>query len=197
MFTHKFLKKNLQIRQEGHNPDTEKHIYLQKVRNLVGIFGALLIANSFSWIPYFISIFYTLIGVNLDKIPVEIDAILFIISLSNNAANPIIQIYFRRDLRESLKHIFHKLKRRANCSNRQIILKKDVKEKRIEENMQKDTCICNTKHEAVSAICRSNEEVEIPLEHLETQTDKCDESRSTEYSSGVISSSAVSLKLLV
>ena len=80
VFTHGFLKKSLQLRRQGtHTSDVEKHIYLQKVR--VGIFGALLIANSLSWIPYFISIFYTLIGDKLNKIPEEIDPTLFILSL--------------------------------------------------------------------------------------------------------------------
>ena len=42
----------------------------------------------------------------MDKIPVKVDATFFILSLSNNFANPIIQIYFRRDLRNSIKRMF-------------------------------------------------------------------------------------------
>ena len=186
VFTHGFLKKSLQLRHQGtHTSDVEKHIHLQKVRSLVGIFGALLIANSLSWIPYFISIFYTLIGDKLNKIPEEIDPTLFILSLSNNVTNPIIQIYFRRDLHDSLKQIFRIFKRKIVRYNGQRNSKKCIKGTRIQE---KDNCVgsCDNESTVLSVNCK------VPVEHLQTDiNEQDDEMRSVEHSSDFNSSSTL------
>ncbi len=75
---------------------------------MVGIFGALLIVNVFSWISYvFPPVFYALIGdENVSIVPVEVDALLFIFSLTNTVANPVIQINFRREMWNILVKMF-------------------------------------------------------------------------------------------
>ena len=74
----------------------------------MGTFGALLIVNIFSWISYiFPPVFYALIGdENVSIVPVEVDAVLFIFSLTNTVANPVIQIYFRTEMRHILVKMF-------------------------------------------------------------------------------------------
>ena len=182
-FTHKFLRKRFQILQEVNNSDVEKHVYLQKVRNLIGVFGALLIANSFSWIPYFISIFYTLIGVSVDKVPVEIDATLFLLTLSNNVTNPIIQIYFRRDLSESLNRMFQMLKRKSVCSSGRRCLWKGTKDKNFQEE------ICEDGVSAISENCRLEVQNQVLVEYEESQGDNYNERGSFDHSSSVTPSS--------
>jgi len=107
-YTRSALKKNFQLKMEVGDLNLTKQVYFNKVRNLIGIFGALLIANSFSWLPFFVPVLYSLASVDLDKIPVEVDAVLFVLSFSNNVTNPIIQIYFRMDLRQSSQQLFHR-----------------------------------------------------------------------------------------
>lgn len=119
-FTHGFLRKRMKIRKEARNSGTEKHIYLSKVRNLVGMFGVLLLANAFSWIPYFASVFYSSVD-ELEQVPKKLDVFLFVMALSNNAMNPLIQIFFRKDLHDSLSHIYQKAKSKLQIRVRERI----------------------------------------------------------------------------
>ena len=107
-YTRRVLKKSWQLKMEVGDQYLKKQVYFRKVRSLMGIFGALLIANAFSWVPYLVPVLYSLASVDLNKIPVEVDAVLFILSLSNNVTNPVIQIYFRMDLRESTQQLFRR-----------------------------------------------------------------------------------------
>ncbi len=108
LFTHGFLKKVLNSNADTQFSDQEQSDYNRRVRSLVGIFGALLIVNVFSWISYvFPPVFYALIGdENVSIVPVEVDAVLFIFSLTNTVANPVIQIYFRREMWNILVKMF-------------------------------------------------------------------------------------------
>ena len=112
MFTHGFLRKALLRQRELYTTSAEAHVYQQKIRNLVGIFGALLAVNLFSWFSYvFPPVFYALIGDNISEVPVEIDAALFIFSFFNTVANPILQMYFRPDIRKTFNNILRVPKR--------------------------------------------------------------------------------------
>ncbi len=104
LFTRGFLKRVLNRNTDTQFSDQEQSDYNRRVRSLVGIFGALLIVNIFSWISYvFPPVFYALIGdENASIVPVEVDVVLFIFSLTNTVANPVIQIYFRREMRHIL-----------------------------------------------------------------------------------------------
>ncbi len=120
IFTHGFLKKNLRRQQSFTFSETVQSNYNQRVRNLAGIFGFLLLVNLFSWIMYaFPPVFYALIGDGVVIVPVEIDAVLFVFSFSNTVANPIIQIYFRNDMRKVIMKLFHckSKERRAETSS--------------------------------------------------------------------------------
>ncbi len=108
LFTRGFLKKILNRNSDAQFSDQEQSDYTRKVWSLWGIFGALLIVNVFSWISYvFPPVFYALIGdENASIVSVEVDVVLFILSLTNTVANPVIQIYFRREMRRILVKTF-------------------------------------------------------------------------------------------
>ncbi len=108
LFTRGFLKKIMKRNVDTKFSDQAQSDYNRRVRSLVGIFGALLIVNIFSWISYvFPPVFYALIGdENASIVPVEVDVVLFIFSLTNTVANPVIQIYFRREMHSILVKFF-------------------------------------------------------------------------------------------
>jgi len=107
LFTHVFLKKSVLLRQgEVHGSSKDDHVYKQKIRNLIGIFGVLLMVNLCSWFSHvFPPVFYSLMGDSISRVPVEIESTLFIFSLSNTVANPILQMYFRQEIRETMKRM--------------------------------------------------------------------------------------------
>ncbi len=80
----------------------QKDIYNVRVKNLIGIFGSLLLFNFISWMPYVIISLIGL-GIGLDKIPNQVYSSAFVILLFTNVSTPIIQIYFRKDLVDALK----------------------------------------------------------------------------------------------
>ncbi len=107
VFTRGFLRKNLKRQRtmlsiEGYQ--VQKNIYNIRVKNLIGIFGSLMLFNFISWMPYVIVSLIGL-GIGLDKIPNQIYSAAFVIFLFTNVSNPIIQIYFRKDLVDILKKI--------------------------------------------------------------------------------------------
>ncbi len=108
LLTRGFFKRVLNRNTDTQFSDQEQSDYNRRVRSLVGIFGALLIVNVFSWISYvFPPVFYALIGdENVSIVPVEVDALLFIFSLTNTVANPVIQINFRREMWNILVKMF-------------------------------------------------------------------------------------------
>jgi len=112
LFAHGFLKETLQRQRELYDTSAETHVYQKKIQNLIGIFGALLAVNLFSWFSYvFPPVFYALIGDDVGAVPVEIDASLFIFSFFNTVANPILQMYFRPDIHKSFKKLLQTFKR--------------------------------------------------------------------------------------
>ena len=88
----------------------EKSVYNVRIRNLIGIFGMLLLFNVITFSPYIIASIIGLI-VGLDKIPSQIYSSVLILFLLNNVTNSIIQSYFRRDLRVTITKFSKKLRR--------------------------------------------------------------------------------------
>ena len=107
VFTRAFISRHLQRQKDVLNTKelkAQKSIYSEKMRNLVGIFGALLICNMISWSPYFVTSIISLI-VGSENLPATLYASVSILYLFTNVTNPIIQIYFRKDLLDKLKTI--------------------------------------------------------------------------------------------
>ena len=63
------------------------------------------IFSLFSWLPYVVLIVITWIF-GLDAVPHEANVTTFVIFLFKNVSNPMIQIYFRKDLLDALKKTF-------------------------------------------------------------------------------------------
>ena len=119
VFTRNFLKQDFERRKNiSHNEEDqhyEKSVYNVRIRNLVGIFGMLLLFNVITFSPYIIASIIGLI-IGLDKIPHSIYSAVLILFLLSNVTNSIIQSYFRRDLRETITKFSKKVKRLLHCS---------------------------------------------------------------------------------
>ena len=119
LFTYCFLKKTLRRHETNlnlENFDVQKSLYTKRVKNLIGIFGALLLCNTVSWLPTIIS---NILSYIVD-LPPELDITSLILWLSNSVTNPVVQIYFRKELSDSLTAMFKLLCNKAlNCCNRQ------------------------------------------------------------------------------
>jgi hypothetical protein len=94
----------------------EKSVYNIRIRNLIGIFGMLLIFNVITFSPYIIASIIGLI-VGFDKIPSSIYSSVLILFLLNNVTNSLIQSYFRRDLRETIEKFSKTFKRLLSGNN--------------------------------------------------------------------------------
>ena len=126
VFTRNFLRKDFKRRQTMSNNERdqmkcEKSVYNVRIRNLVGIFGMLLLFNVITFSPYIIASMIGLI-VGLEKIPSKVYVTALILFLLNNVTNSIIQSYFRRDLRETItkhsKMLAHLIFKNIRCHNR-------------------------------------------------------------------------------
>lgn len=130
MFTRKFLKNDFQQQQAALNNKKdrihEKSVYSIRVRNLIGIFGMLLLFNVISFSPYIIARIIGLI-VGLENIPPAVYAAALILFLLNNVTNSVIQSYFRRDLHEAITKYFHKVTYlvRKPCKGKRAVMTKD------------------------------------------------------------------------
>lgn len=112
LFTHGFLRKNLRRHKRtlnAENLEAQKHIYSERVRNLIGIFGMLLLFNVLTLSPFLVASIVGLI-VGLDRVPRQVYASVFVLLLFNNVSNPIIQAYFRKDLLDTLKKYLMRVK---------------------------------------------------------------------------------------
>ncbi len=94
----------------------EKSVYNIRIRNLIGIFGMLLIFNVVTFSPYIIASIIGLI-VGFDKIPSSIYSSVLILFLLNNVTNSLIQSYFRRDLRKTIEKFSKTFKRLLGGNN--------------------------------------------------------------------------------
>ena len=102
IFTRRFIRKSFK-RQRGvslqDDNSAQKSVYNNKLRNLLGIFGMLMIVNAISFLP-FIVVSTVGIVVGFENIPPALYATMFTLFLLNNVTNPLVQSYFRRELWE-------------------------------------------------------------------------------------------------
>ena len=114
IYTRNFLKKTMERQTSGIQScdklSIQQSIYSKKVKNLVGIFGALLLSYLISWPLYLISSIAVIV-VGVKNFPSETYAVTIVIFLLQNTMAPLIQIYFRQDLLDSLRAILRAL----NC----------------------------------------------------------------------------------
>ena len=113
IFTRRFLRKDFQrrktmTRNEQDQLKHERSVYNVRIRNLIGVFGMLLLFNVITFSPYIIASVVGLI-IGLENVASQIYTTALILFLLNNVTNSIIQSYFRRDLRECIAQYSMKL----------------------------------------------------------------------------------------
>ena len=111
LFTRGFIKKDLKRHKNTLSKDglkAQKHIYSNKFKSLIGIFGTLLIFNTLAWTPLILTGLSSII-VGFNNVPVQLYATTFVLFLTNNVSSPIIQSYFRKDLHNCLKKILYRV----------------------------------------------------------------------------------------
>ena len=116
-FTRRFIKqaKDLTLASEkGHNEHI-KHLYNSRIKKLIGIFGALLIVMVVCFIPITLLGIIRIIG--NERLPGPVRAFLVIIFFINSIANPIIQSYFRKDLKAFIVRMYKKAAKALSCSS--------------------------------------------------------------------------------
>ena len=118
IFTKLYLKKTLQRQRSTlsrSDIDVQESVYNVKVLKLVGIFGALFFFNFVSFVPFFILTFTDV--ATSESVSVHASAAVLIFFLLSNVTNPLIQSYFRRDLKDSVV----KIGRRLKCSKKKLV----------------------------------------------------------------------------
>lgn len=99
-----FLKRDYQRRSQTLDQRTlerEKSVYTIRVRNLFGIFGALVFFNLLTLSPYIIASIAGFI-VGFENIPSQVYAAVFVQFLLINVTNSVIQSYFRKELKDTI-----------------------------------------------------------------------------------------------
>ncbi len=96
-FTYKFVKRFVNQATEG-----SKNVYNRRVKKLFGIFGALLTVTAASYVLPSV-IFVLRIVVGSERIPAFLPTLANVLYFLNTVFNPIIQLYFRNDLKERIQ----------------------------------------------------------------------------------------------
>ena len=113
-FTRNFIKRTYHYKsgvtgatkKANGNDSLQKHLYMSQVRKLIGIFGILIMITIVTFVPAVIAGIVGII-IGSENLPTPIFAIVVISFYS--VANPIIQSYFRRDLKEFIIHVIKKM----------------------------------------------------------------------------------------
>ena len=95
-FTHKFIKNTESYLSTSQD---EKHVYNSRVVKLMGIFGTMLLVMAVTYAPVLIACVVGFI-ITFEKLPNQVYATIAILLYTLTISNPIIQSYFRRDLKD-------------------------------------------------------------------------------------------------
>jgi hypothetical protein len=120
-FTRKFIQRqrdNVMSSSTLALDDAGSHVYHSRIRNLIGIFGLLLVVYLVCFSPYVIISFVGFI-IDFDNIPRPLFTFSFIFFLLNISASPLVQVYFRRDIKSVIDKIVNKFK--GNCCRHRLI----------------------------------------------------------------------------
>ena len=95
-FTKKFIKG---LRMKDQNSTTQDHVYMVRMRKIIGMFGLMLIVGVMTFVPGLLVAISGLI-MGKDKLPAQVFPITVVSILFNVVMNPVIQLYFRKDLND-------------------------------------------------------------------------------------------------
>ncbi len=115
IFTRGYLRRHLREERaqslslkRKNSGETQNSIYSEKIRNLFGVFGLLLLFNILTSLPYISASVIGLI-IGLENIPDQVYTTVFIMFLLSNVTNSIIQAYFRKELLDAVKDLCRKV----------------------------------------------------------------------------------------
>ena len=135
LFTRNFIKSDYQQRMQSiRNKDAEdyqRNIYNRRLTKLIGIFGMLLIVNTISIVPMVtIGIIAKFVGFH--NIPDPIYGIVLVIFFLNNISNPIIQCFFRPELKKTITNFVKYIIATVNvvCKCNKLICRRQNKEEK-------------------------------------------------------------------
>ena len=101
-FTFNFINRiHSQAASTNNDPN---HVYNRRVKKVFGIFGTLLAVSSLVYLPLG-SHAITRITLGEDNVPASFPIVGFMLYFLGAGLNPVIQLYFRHDLRESFKKL--------------------------------------------------------------------------------------------
>ena len=87
----------------------DKHVYMRRIKKLVGVFGMMLAGTILTFLPGLLVVtIEAVVGGNRQS--TTIFTIVLVLYLINSVLNPIIQSYFRRDVYDFLVHCYEVLK---------------------------------------------------------------------------------------
>ena len=109
-FTRRFIQRIVHQHHlnSGKDTDNSKHVYTQRMKKLIGVFGMLMLGTILTYLPgILVAMVASVIGNELPTAAFTSAVVLFFF---NFILNPVIQSYFRRDVYEYVVHLFKALK---------------------------------------------------------------------------------------
>ena len=109
-FTRKFIQRIVHQHHLNSVKDTNnsKHVYTQRMKKLIGVFGMLLLGMMLTYLPgILVAMVAAVIG---NKVPTVVFTSAMVLFFFNFILNPVIQSYFRRDVYEYVMHLFKDFK---------------------------------------------------------------------------------------
>ena len=129
---HRWYVRHISLARSQEAQEAKQKLYTKKILNLVGLFGSLVLVNILCYLPYMVVSFVFLL--NNDMIPSPVYAAVLVLFLMSNILNPLVQSYFRQDLRE---FVIHQVKRGRSCCC--VMLCYDKRTKKASDTEQSNT----------------------------------------------------------
>ena len=106
-FTRKFIRHLQNVSSMSETRD-DSHVYNHRIRKLVGIFGALLIATTLTHTPGFVVAIIS-IAIDAENVPGVVYTAVHLIYYLSYILIPLIQLYFRKELKHYLMSCFRRI----------------------------------------------------------------------------------------
>ena len=99
-FTRRFIY-NINQQHSTNSEDEQNHLYVRRIKKLVGVFGMILAGTILTFLPgVLVATIEAVVGEN--RQPTAIFTTVLVLFLLNSVLNPVIQSYFRRDVYDFL-----------------------------------------------------------------------------------------------
>ena len=118
--TYNYFKRAAERRSGTNVFNSEENIYTSKKREVIGIFGVLVLTNAISFLPSL----GALIAARFVYIPDEVYALIIVCVLLATIGNPLVQVLFREDIKVVFKNLYSTLV--GKCSPSQLQMNTDM-----------------------------------------------------------------------